>query len=439
MNKKANKQLTPIGSVIVSGSTGFRAFISPDRDLGPGTVGFQVYEKLESIFHDPNVDKELYDEIVRVFDYLELGPRQEVLVLAEEDGRIAHVYILPNPKEKPIKLVDMRVENSVLPSVADRSDKSESTQDIHVQEYASIEVEALLDGILVGDEGTIGRKSESKYLATVGLVSRKHLEVQRVGIDEFVLRDLQSTNGTDIEENNRWVPLKRAVRIRSGTRIRLGGSTSAVIAAIPGAINPLLPIQGALARLLGAMGPNGESVIGGDNRGLGLDYIEGMPPELLRIARKKKTEEYLLEPLSSQIPISFLVWGGECWQSLDREVSLTAGGVVKIGDRDAFVRMPIPSSLHEVIVGLSPYTELEIGRSSKGIDLSVFHAMSRSHAILFKLPDKSIVVNDLGSTNGTRIRENQDEWIEVKQPMRVRSGGEILFGSESQGLVMVVP
>ena len=436
MNNKAKQQLIPIGSVIVSGSTGFRAFISPDRDLCSGTVGFQIYEKLESVFHDPNVDREIYDEIVRVFDYLELGPRQEVQVLGEIEGKIAHVYILPNPKENGIKLVDISFESPVLGLT---TDKTEKVEDIPIQEYASLEVESILDAILVGDQATIGRKGEAKYLATIGLVSRQHLEVQRVGIDEFVIRDLGSTNGTDVEKNDQWIPMKRTVRIRSGTRIRVGGSTSDVIAIVPGAIHPVLSIQAALARLLGAMGSNGDSVIGADNRGFGLDYIPGMPPELFRIARMKKTEEYLIEPLSSQIPMSFLVWGGESWQSLEKEVTLIAGSVVKIGAAEAFVRMPIPSSLHQAIVGLPPYKELEIGRSSKGIDLSVFHAMSRSHASLFKLNDKSIVVNDLGSTNGTRIRENQGEWIDVKQPRRVRSGGEILFGSESQGLVMVVP
>jgi pSer/pThr/pTyr-binding forkhead associated (FHA) protein len=436
MNKRPNQQLTPIGTVIVSGSTGFRAFISPDRDLGPGTVGFQVYEKLEAVFHDPNVDREIYDEIVRVFDYLELSPRQEVQVLGEREGKIAHVYILPNPKEKPIKLVDIRLENAALVVSAG---KVEDVQDIHIQEYASLEVDSLLDGILVGDEATIGRKSEVKYLSTIGLVSRQHLEVQRVAVDEYVLTDLASTNGTDIEEVDRWVPMKRAVRVRSGTRVRLGGSTSDVIATIPAAMHPALPIQAALARLLGAMGPSGDAVIGSDNRGLGLDYVHGMPPELLHITRKKKTGEYVISPISAQTPVSFLLWGAESWQSLDKEVSLSAGAVVKIGTVDAYVRMPIPSELHESIVGLSPYNDLEIGRSSKGIDLSVFHAMSRSHATMFKLPDKSIVVNDLGSTNGTRVREDQGKWIEVKQPMRVRPGGEILFGSEAQGLVMVVP
>jgi len=436
MDKKPNRQLTPIGSMIVSGTTSFRAFISPDRDLGPGTVGFQVYEKLEAVFHDPNVDRELFDEIVRVFDYFELAPRQEVQVLAEREGKIAHVYILPNPKEKAIKLVDIRLENAILSATAE---KSEGLQDIHLHEYASLEVEALLDGVLVGDEATIGRKSEVKYLPTIGLVSRQHLEVQRVGNEEFVLRDLESTNGTDIEEAGRWVPMKRAVRVCSGTRIRLGGSTSEIISMLPGAIHPSLPIQAALARLLGAMGPSGDAVIGSDNRGLGLDYVPGMPPELLHITRRKKIGEYVIVPLSLQVPVSFLVWGGENWQPLDKEVSLSAGAVVKIGMEDAYVRMPIPSALHEVIVGLAPYTELEIGRASKGVDLSVFHAMSRSHAAMFKLPDKSIVVNDLGSTNGTHIRQEPGEWIEVKRPTRVRSGGEVLFGSEAQGLVMVVP
>jgi hypothetical protein len=187
------------------------------------------------------------------------------------------------------------------------------------------------------------------------------------------------------------------------------------------------------------MGPNGDAVIGSDNRGLGLDYIPGMPPELLHITRMKKEGTYVITPLSSQVAVSFLVWGAEHWQSLDKEVSLSAGAVVKIGVEDACVRMPIPSRLHEVIVGLDPYAEFEIGRSSKGIDLSAFHTMSRSHATIFKLPDKSVVVNDLGSTNGTRARNEPGEWVEVKRPTRVRCGGEVLFGSESQGLLMIVP
>jgi pSer/pThr/pTyr-binding forkhead associated (FHA) protein len=436
MDKKPNRQLKPIGSMIVAGSTGFRAFISPDRDLGPGTVGFQVYERLEAIFHDPNVERDVYDEIMRVFDYLELTPRQEIQVLAEREGRTAHVYILPNPKEKPIKLVDIRLENAILSATVDRSD---GLQDVHLHEYASLEVEALLDGILVGDELTIGRKSEVKYLPTIGLVSRQHLEVQRVGNEEFVIRDLESTNGTDVEEGGRWAPIKRAVRLRSGTRVRLGGATSEIIAVLPGGVHPSLSIQSALARLLGAMGPNGDAVIGSDNRGLGLDYIPGMPPELLHITRMKKEGTYVITPLSSQVAVSFLVWGAEHWQSLDKEVSLSAGAVVKIGVEDACVRMPIPSRLHEVIVGLDPYAEFEIGRSSKGIDLSAFHTMSRSHATIFKLPDKSVVVNDLGSTNGTRARNEPGEWVEVKRPTRVRCGGEVLFGSESQGLLMIVP
>lgn len=436
MDKKPNRQLTPIGSMILSGSTSFRAFISPDRDLGPGTLGFQVYEKLEAVFHDPNVDRDVYDEIVRVFDYLELAPRQEIRVMAEREGKIAHVYILPNPKEKPIKLVDIRLENAIMSATVDNS---EGLPDVHMHEYASLEVEALLDGVTVGNEVTIGRKSEVKYLPTINLVSRQHLEVQRIGYEEFILRDLESTNGSEIEEADRWVPIKRAIKVRSGNRIRLGGATSEIIAVLPGAIHPSLPIQAALTRLLGAMGPNGDAVIGSDNRGLGLDYIPGMPPELLHITRRKNAGEYVISPLSSQAPVSFLVWGGEHWQSLDREVALSAGAVIKIGMGDACVRIPIPSGLHELIVGLTPYTYLEIGRASKGIDLSVFHAMSRSHATLFKLPDKSIVLNDLGSTNGTRFRNEPGDWIEVKRPTRVRSGGEVLFGSEAEGLIMVVP
>jgi len=436
MNKKANQQLIPIGTIIVSGSSGFRAFISPDRELGPGTAGFQIYEKLESVFHDPNVDRVMYDEIVRVFDYLELSPRQEVRVLGERQGRVAHVFIAPNAKEKPIKLVDIKLEAPMLGQAADKIEIVASGED-HLQHYASFEIESILDGILVGDEATIGRKNESNYLSTIGLVSRQHLEVQRVGINEFVLRDLESTNGSEVEENGSWVSIKRAIRVRSGTRIRLGGSTSEVIAVLPGEIYPALPIQGALARFLGAMGPKGESVIGADNRGFGLDYIPGMPSELLRIARKKKTE-FSFEPLSLKTPVSYLVWGAEEWKTLDKEMSLSAGAVVRIGE-DIFVRMPIPTPLHTVIVDLAPYTDLEIGRAIKGMDLSVFHAMSRSHATLFKLPDHSLIVNDLGSTNGTHFRENHGDWSEIKEPTRVRSGGEILFGSEAQGLVMVVP
>jgi pSer/pThr/pTyr-binding forkhead associated (FHA) protein len=437
MNSKSTQQLIPIGSVIVSGSTGFRAFISPDSKLEPGTVGFQIYEKLEAIFHDTDVNRETYDKIVRVFDCLGVSSREEIQVLAQKKRKKAQIFILLNAKEEPIKLVDIRFDSPITSQFPNYREKV--SDDIPHQRYANLELEALLDGLLVGDELFIGRKNRSKYLSTIDTISRQHLEVHRVGINQFMLKDMGSRNGSEIEENGVWIPLKKAIRVQVGTRIRLGGHTSEMVAVLPSEVHPALAIQRGLARLIGAMGPNDGSIIGSENDSLGLDYIDGMPPKLLRISCEKHAE-YILEPLSLDTPISFLAYGGESgWQNLNQAALLTAGAVVKIGEGDNFVRMPIPTALHSLIIALTPYNEIEIGRSTKDVDLSTFQAMSRDQATLFRLPDNSVVVEDSESTNGTYFREDHGDWKEVTVPTRVRSGGEILFGSEAEGLVMVVP
>jgi hypothetical protein len=278
-------------------------------------------------------------------------------------------------------------------------------------------------------------------LSTIGLVSRKHIHVKRLARDEFLISDLGSTNGSEISFDGKdWGAITEARKYKGGDFLRLGGVSSRVIARLPRLPTPYTLAQATLARLLGQFKSNDELILGSNNSNLTelLHFVSNIPGELLRITRPKK-KEYQVEPLSFDVRVLYHQWGSEDWVPLNEAVRLLPGSILQISDNEPSIRLPIVTPLHQIILKLPLRTEFEIGRSVKDLDLADFSAISRNHAIIFKLLDGSIVVRDLQSTNGTRVREEHGPWHVVQEPVRVCPGSEVLFGSEAQGLLMVVP
>ncbi len=111
---------------------------------------------------------------------------------------------------------------------------------------------------LDGTRRTIGRSNEADLHVDAGNVSRLHAEIVFDG-NEFVVRDLASTNGTYVNGAN----VRESV-LREGTRIEVGGTHYCVgfsTGAAPSDFFEYIPTQRAVDARSGEAGRRGEAVV----------------------------------------------------------------------------------------------------------------------------------------------------------------------------------
>lgn len=437
-----------LGRMLISGGVSFQAYMSPDPQLGPpGSDIFDLYERLERILQNPGQHVHEYNEIVRVFDFIELSASRDVLLLASPVGvSLWQVYALPSTGAQPVPIVCLSLGTQKIGSrAAALSGTAEEISEARKSEhrnyvFAACELEIFMESLSPGQAMRLGRQTPSKYLSKVGVVSRQHLEVRRASDSQYVITDLGSTNGTSyLNEQGRWVQLASGSEVlNSGTPLRIGSEADCVSLHIPGGDSYLLELQAQLSALLSALPVDRECTLGAIDEYVHLSSIPGMPDEALSI-RKNSQGEYIVVSLTNNFPISFQRTGAEPLQRLEGAVSLGVGSGLVLGDPGSGVRVYLPGALVGHIRGLEDFSGLKIGRAASHLEIESYTAISRKHAVISKLPGGSLLVEDVGSTNGTFFRTPGTDWMKIEELVRVKTGSEIRLGSGEESLIFTVP
>lgn len=437
-----------LGVLLISGGVSFHAYLSPDPQLGPpGSDLFDLYERVERILQNPGQHVNEYNEIVRVFDFIELSPTREVLLLAASVGvSLWQVYALPSPGAQPVPLVSLslgtqKVSARTSAFSGSAEEQSEARESEHRKYlFAACELEIFMEALGPGESIRLGRQTPSRYLCKVGVVSRQHLEVRRASDAQYVITDLGSTNGTSyLNDQGRWVQLVSGSEVlHSGTPLRLGAEADCVTLHIPGGDSYALGLQAQLSSLLSALPPDRECTLGAIDGYVQLSTIPGMPEEALSI-RKNSQGEYVVVSLTNTFPIYFQRSGIEPVQRLEGAVSLGVGSGLILGDASTGVRVYLPGALVSRLRELDDFDTLKIGRAVSHLEIVSYTAISRKHAQISKLPGGSLLVEDLGSTNGTFFRTPGVDWIKIEELTRVKTGSEIRFGLGDESLIFTVP
>jgi hypothetical protein len=161
-------------------------------------------------------------------------------------------------------------------------------------------------------------------------------------------------------------------------------------------------------------------------------------PEVVATLKRHSVNDYVLTPATNDYPIYVKKNSSEETMLLGGSIWLNVGAGVTLGEEGQGLRFYLPGVLNNYLKDLRGFQDLAIGRAEAQLDLFNFAAISRNHAIFTCLPDRSLLVEDLGSTNGTFYRNSFQVWRRVVRFARVKVGQEIMLGSRQKALELTI-
>jgi hypothetical protein len=472
-----SRQLEHVGMLLIQGDQDRVGKLLVSSDAGAHEKIVKLGSYLARVLQSPLINPQLYKSFATILENAEsFGTKIPILAIEEgsDDWRIffrpgqrlapvefARLIFKPNSigaqsvndsqtraydKREASRIVINDSQKSQIPKIINNDEKgireSLSVEDPEIEAVMIGEIESLIDSLDSGERVILGRGLPIRGLQEQKSISREHLELRRVSLVNYVIRDLSSTNGSFYRTSqsqssgsySEWSRIQDAISVKPGTQVRMGQELGGVVFEIPHPLSPLAFIRSTLLKELIELRNNEEIHLSQLADVYPSSYASPFVANKTSFSKQNRWTFFIAPDLSGA-PCYFLNKEG-AWVRFTNKQIVAGGTTIRIGKQESGIEVTLPIEVSEKISLLKPKQKLSLGRT---LSLESYNSLSRDHAVIYSLSDSSYVVRDLASSNGTFCRSPFRDWVRIRSSIRVRAGDDVCLGSGAHALCLVMP